>query len=60
MWDVFGSFLRNPRKVGSEYLNDVGGYPEQKGRWGGKKGQAAQCRAVNELVSRVLTQFLNR
>jgi len=55
MWDVFGSFLRSPRKVGAQLLGDIGGYPEQKGRWGGMKGQFAQCKAVRTLVKRVLS-----
>jgi hypothetical protein len=50
---VISRFLKSARAVGEEFLNDIDGYPEQKGRWGGEKGQFGQCKAVQLLVERL-------
>jgi hypothetical protein len=54
-WDAIAEFLRNPRKSSVKWLPD--GYPEQKGRWGGQKGQKAQCDMVVMLLSKVIERF---
>src|SRR5919202_822388 len=51
-WDAIAEFLKTPRTAGEKWLKDQGGYPEQKGRWGGKKGQKVQCDAAVQLLSR--------
>jgi hypothetical protein len=56
-WSVISRFLKSARAVGEEFLKDVGGYPEQKGRWGGPKGQLGQCRAVELLLTRVIEKY---
>jgi Protein of unknown function DUF262 len=53
-WNLLNSFLKSARAVGEKILEDIGGYPEQKGRWGGAKGQYGQCAAVELLVKRVI------
>jgi hypothetical protein len=52
-WDAFGEFIRQPRAAGLKWLRGDG-YPEQKGRWGGAKGQKAQCDRVVELVQAIV------
>jgi hypothetical protein len=54
-WDAFGEFIRQPRSAGQKWLKGDG-YPEQKGRWGGTKGQKAQCDRVVELVQAIVKQ----
>lgn len=54
-WKKAGEFIRNPRKTGNAVLNDEDGYPEPRGRWGGKKGQQQQCEKTVEIVRRLLT-----
>jgi hypothetical protein len=56
-WNVISRFLKSARAVGEEFLKDVGGYPEQKGRWGGEKGQLGQCRAVELLLKRLVEKY---
>jgi hypothetical protein len=56
-WNVIGRFLKSARTVGEEFLKDAGGYPEQKGRWGGEKGQFGQCKAVELLVKRLIQKY---
>ena len=51
-WDAIAEFIRTPRTAGSKWLK--GGYPEQKGRWRGSKGQKSQCDIVVELVEQIL------
>ena len=51
-WDAFALFIRSPREAGKKWLD--GGYPEQKGRWGGKSGQYMQCKQACILVSKIL------
>jgi hypothetical protein len=58
-WDEFGTFIRYPRKTGQKWLADAGGYPEQKGRWGGTSGQYMQCKQVCKLVSKILESYPN-
>jgi hypothetical protein len=53
-WKEAGEFIRNPRKKGNAVLNDEDGYPEPRGRWGGKKGQQQQCEKTVEIVKRLL------
>jgi Protein of unknown function DUF262 len=52
-WDAFGEFIRQPRSAGQKWLKGDG-YPEQKGRWSGTKGQKAQCDRVVELVQAIV------
>jgi hypothetical protein len=56
-WDAFALFIRSPREAGKKWLN--GGYPEQKGRWGGTSGQYMQCKQACNLVSEILTAIHN-
>jgi hypothetical protein len=56
-WNVISRFLKSARAVGEEFLKDIGGYPEQKGRWGGEKGQFGQCKAVQLLVERLHQKY---
>lgn len=56
-WDAVSEFLRTPRKAGLNWLEKEGGYPEQRGRWTGKKGQKAQCDAVVKLLSRIMERY---
>jgi len=51
-WDALGEFIRTPRQAGKKWLEV--GYSEQKGRWGGEKGQHSQCMRVYELVRKIL------
>lgn len=55
-WDSIAEFIRAPRKSGEKWLKDQGGYPEQKGRWTGVKGQKAQCDAAKQLLLNVIAQ----
>jgi hypothetical protein len=51
---LIGQFIRTPREAGQRWL--VGrGYPEQKGRWGGSKGQKTQCDRVVELLEAIVS-----
>lgn len=52
--DAVSEFVRTPRRAGAKWLGQEGGYPEQKGRWKGSKGQKAQCDAVVTLLTRIL------
>ncbi len=45
--------IRFPRKSGVKWLTK--GYPEQKGRWGGAKGQKAQCEAAIEIIKNIVS-----
>jgi hypothetical protein len=53
MLDAISEFIRTPRKSGEKWLKDEGGYPEQKGRWSGAKGQKAQCDAAKKLLLKI-------
>lgn len=53
-WDAIAQFLKAPRNAGERWLKEQGGYPEQKGRWGGKKGQKAQCDMAVTLLSAII------
>jgi len=48
-WDAIAKFIRQPRIAGTKWLG-TGGYPEPKGRWGGAKGQKAQCDSAVKLL----------
>lgn len=52
-WGCIGEFIRTPRASGNKWLK--GGYPEPKGRWGGLKGQKAQCDAAVELLKNIVS-----
>lgn len=52
-WDAISEFIRTPRKSGEKWLKNEGGYPEQKGRWSGTKGQKAQCDAAKQLLLKI-------
>ena len=54
-WDAISEFIRTPRKSGEKWLKDEGGYPEQKGRWSGTKGQKAQCDAAKQLLLKIVS-----
>lgn len=54
-WDAISEFIRTPRKSGEKWLKNEGGYPEQKGRWSGIKGQKAQCDAAKQLLSKIVS-----
>ena len=58
-WDAISEFIRTPRTSGDKWLKQDGetGYPEQRGRWTGKKGQKAQCDAVLTLVQRIFNEY---
>ncbi len=53
-WDAIAEFIRTPRHAGTKWLKAKGGYPEQKGRWGGSKGQKVQCDRVIELIQAII------
>ena len=53
-WDAIAQFMRTPRQAGEKWLKKEGGYPEQKGRWGGDKGQKVQCDRVVQLLHHIL------
>ncbi|RKH05737.1 DUF262 domain-containing protein [Corallococcus sp. CA047B] len=52
-WDAISEFIRTPRHSGAKWLKKVG-YPEPKGRWGGDKGQKAQCDSTIKLISEIV------
>jgi len=52
-WDAIAEFIRTPRSAGDKWLGK-GGYPEQKGRWGGNKGQKVQCDSVVKLLQNMV------
>ena len=52
-WDAIAEFIRTPRSSGDKWLGR-GGYPEQKGRWGGQKGQKIQCDSVVKLLKNMI------
>ncbi len=52
-WDSIGEFIRTPRTAGQKWLSGKG-YPEQKGRWSGTKGQKTQCDRVVELLEAIV------
>lgn len=54
-WDALSEFIRTPRKSGEKWLKNEGGYPEQKGRWSGTKGQKAQCDAAKQLLLKIIS-----
>lgn len=54
-WDEISEFIRTPRRSGEKWLKDEGGYPEQKGRWSGTKGQKAQCDAAKQLLLKIVS-----
>jgi hypothetical protein len=54
-WDAIAAFIRQPRIAGTQWLGQ-GGYPEPKGRWGGQKGQKAQCDSAVKLLSVLTTK----
>jgi hypothetical protein len=51
-WDAISEFIRTPRQAGSKWLEK--GYPEQKGRWRGTKGQKTQCDQAIKLVQAIM------
>jgi Protein of unknown function DUF262 len=53
-WDAISEFIRTPRKSGEKWLKQEGGYPEQKGKWSGTKGQKAQCDAAKDILSKIV------
>ena len=53
-WDAIGGFIRAPRQAGTKWLNEEGGYSEQRGRWGGKRGQKTQCDMAKLLLSKIV------
>lgn len=53
-WDAIADFIRTPRSAGAKWLKSQGGYPEQKGRWAGEKGQKGQCDKVVKLLEAIL------
>ncbi len=53
-WDAIGGFIRAPRQAGTKWLSTEGGYPEQRGRWGGKRGQKTQCDMAKLLLSKIV------
>jgi hypothetical protein len=53
-WDAVAEFISTPRKAGTNWLKSEGGYPEQKGRWTGLKGQKAQFDLVATLLGKIL------
>lgn len=55
-WDAISEFIRTPRKSGEKWLKDEGGYPEQKGRWTGAKGQKSQCDAAKQLLEKIISK----
>lgn len=55
-WDAVAGFIRTPRKAGNQWLQEEGGYPEQKGRWTGNKGQKSQFDLVAKLLSKIVTK----
>ena len=53
-WDEISGFIRAPRQAGTKWLKAEGGYPEQRGRWKGKRGQKAQCDMAKLLLSNIV------
>ena len=53
-WNAVADFMRKPRQAGDKWLRREGGYPEQKGRWGGEKGQKVQSDRVVTLLEHIL------
>lgn len=51
-WGHIAQFIRTPRGAGNKLLPN--GYPEPKGRWGGTKGQKAQCDSAILAVKSIL------
>ena len=54
VWDAIGEFIRAPRRAGTEWLEEKGGYPEPRGRWKGTRGQNAQCDMAKLLLSNIV------
>jgi len=54
-WDAISEFIETPRKAGLKWLKE--GYPEQKGRWRGVKGQKIQCDQVYKLVQAIINKY---
>lgn len=54
-WGHIAQFIRTPRGAGNKLLPN--GYPEPKGRWGGAKGQKAQCDSAILAVKTILEQY---
>lgn len=52
-WANIAQFIRTPRSAGVKLL-PPDGYPEPKGRWGGGKGQKAQCDSAIKIVSLIV------
>ena len=53
-WDAIADFLKAPRRSGTNWLEEKGGYPESRGRWGGTRGQKAQCDMAKLLLSKIV------
>ena len=53
-WDEIAEFLKAPRRAGMKWLQEEGGYPEQRGRWKGKRGQKVQCDMAKLLLSKIV------
>ena len=56
-WDAVSEFIRAPRQVGANWLEDKGGYPESRGRWRGQRGQKAQCDMAKLLLARIVEEY---
>ena len=54
VWDAINGFIQTPRQAGVKWLGEKGGYPEQRGRWKGKRGQKAQCDMTKLLLSKIV------
>ena len=53
-WDAISGFIQAPRQAGAKWLAEKGGYPEQRGRWKGNRGQNAQCDMAMHLLSKIV------
>lgn len=54
VWDAINAFIQTPRQAGAKWLQKKGGYPEQRGRWKGTRGQKAQCDMTKLLLSKIV------
>ena len=56
-WDEISGFIKAPRQAGGKWLQEEGGYPEQRGRWKGKRGQKVQCDMAKLLLSKIVEKY---
>ena len=56
-WDAISGFIRAPRRAGTKWLEEKGGYPEPRGRWKGTRGQKAQCDMARLLLSNIVERY---